>query len=211
MTEAARLWSLGAGPGSTAYEVFDAARRRLNRRLAAYLARAMTGCWSATPRCLEAGSGPGYCSRLLAQRHVDLRASLLDLDAEPLRLMPAGGPRAVQGDLYRMPFRDGAFDLVFNFSTMEHLDAFGTAFAEIVRITRPGGKIFVGVPARHSPFLPAAFLPESHPVAVWIGRLYDERQLREACARPDVVVEDRRRYFFGCFVGLLLRRRGTVA
>lgn len=207
MTEAARLWSLGGGPGSTVYEVFDAARRRLNRRLATYLVRAMQGCWSATPRSLEAGSGPGYCSRLLAQGPSGVRASLLDFEAEPLRLVPAGGPRAVQGDLYHMPFRDGTFDLVFNSSTMEHLDGFGAAFAEIVRITRPGGKVFIGVPARHSPFLPAALLPDRHPIAVWIGRLYDERRLREACAHPDVIVEDRRRYFFGCFVGLLLRRR----
>jgi SAM-dependent methyltransferase len=202
------LWSFGGGPGTAAYACFDAARNRLNVRLAAYLDRRMAGAWSPRPRTLEAGSGPGRCSSLLAGRRRGLTATLLDFDPAPLRLATArdGDLRAVRADLGRMPFADGAFDLVFNSSTMEHLDDFGGALAEMARVTRPGGRVFVGVPYRFGPFLPFVLLPPGSAAAVWMGRLYGRAALEAACADKGLAVEECRRYFFGCFIGLLMRR-----
>lgn len=45
-----------------------------------------------------------------------------------------------------MPFPDNYFDIVFNDGVLEHLQNFKKAFGEMVRITKPGGKIIVAVP-----------------------------------------------------------------
>ena len=200
------LWSLGGGPGSASYEVFDTARRRLNRRLAAYLHRRMAGRWTALPRSLEAGSGPGYCSSVLVDLKPDVHATLLDLDREPLSLAHERDARLgrVEGDLYTLPFPDQSFDLVFNSSTMEHLGSFALALAEMIRVTRDGGTIFVGVPYKYGPFAPFTWLPVTHGVSVWMGTLFTQADLRAACRAPGVVVEDSVRYFFGCFIGLFM-------
>jgi SAM-dependent methyltransferase len=208
-TPPARLWSWGAGPGSLSYAAFDAARRGLDRRLGAYLLQRMTGAWSATPRTLEAGSGPGYCSSVLAALMPALQPVVLDVDREPLAIAAARDRRVapVGGDLYRLPFADGTFDLVFNSSTMEHLDAFGPALAEMVRVTRAGGRLFVGVPHKFGPFLPCALVPSGHPVSVWMGKLFGRAELVAACRAAGAVVEEAHRYFFGCFIGLLLSKK----
>jgi len=168
----------------------------------------MAGRWTERPRSLEAGSGPGYCSSVLADLKPDVRVTLLDLDREPLVLARERDARLVdvEGDLYRMPFLDQSFDLVFNSSTMEHLGSFASALGEMVRVTRPGGGIFVGVPYRFGPFVPFTVLPETHRVSVWMGTLFTHADLRAACQAPGLVVEDSVRYFFGCFIGLFMIR-----
>lgn len=201
----ASLWSFGGGPGSWSYRVFDAMRTRLDLRLAGWLRRRLAG--GGPFRTLEAGSGPGSCSSQLAGM-AGVRATVLDWDPEPLGLARRRDPglAAVRGDLYALPFPDGAFDLVFSSSTMEHLDDFGQALAEMARVTRPAGLVFVGVPYRWGPFLPFNALPDRHPVAAWMGRLYSRAALRRVCATAGLREETTHLYFFGCFVGLLLVR-----
>jgi SAM-dependent methyltransferase len=63
------------------------------------------------------------------------------------------------------PSPNDAFDLVFNSSTMEHLDSFDRAFRELVRVAKPGGKIFVSVPYKYGPFLPFNLVSTAHPAA----------------------------------------------
>jgi SAM-dependent methyltransferase len=137
-----------------------------------------------------------------------VRATALDWDPEPLALARRRDPglAAGRGDLYALPFPDGAFDLVFSSSTMEHLDDFGRALAEMARVTRPTGLVFVGVPYRWGPFLPFNAVPGRHPVAAWMGRLYSRAALRRGCATAGLREEATHLYFFGCFVGLLLVR-----
>lgn len=206
--KATASWSLGGGPGSAVYRTYDLARNRLNVRLARRLFRSLRAAPGAALATLEAGAGPGYCSSRLRAMGPHVRAVTLDLDPEALAVAAARDARLalVRGDLYALPFRSGAFDLVFNSSTMEHLDAFARALREMVRVTRPGGRIFVGVPYRYGPFAPFALLPRAHPVAVWIGELFGARALREACAVEGVSVEATHRYFFGCFIGVTLVR-----
>jgi SAM-dependent methyltransferase len=204
-----KLWSIAGGPESLAYRAFDTLRGFVNRTLSTYLYAGAPTAGARPLRILEAGSGPGYCSSLLAARGPVVEATILDLDADALRLAAArrDGVRIVQGDLYRLPFADHAFDLVFNSSTMEHLPAFDPALGEMVRVTRPGGRIFVGVPYKYGLFLPFNVMPARHPVSVWMGTLYSRDDLRRACDRADVVVTDWFYYFFGGFLGVLLARK----
>lgn len=203
------LWSIRGGPGSTAYRAYDALRGIVNRALARFLLGRLATSATRPLLTLEAGSGPGFCSSMLAARGDAVVATILDVDRQALDLAVAraDGVRAVQGDLYGMPFPDHAFDLVFSSSTMEHLDSFDRALAEMVRVTRPGGRIFVGVPYKYGLFLPFNLLPARHPVSVWMGRLYSRRDLSQACRRADLVETARLFYFFRGFVGVFLARK----
>lgn len=61
-----------------------------------------------------------------------------------------------------LPFADGAFDLTFSHEVLEHVTDDRAVLAEMVRVTRPGGRIVLFVPNRLYPF-------ETHGV-FWRGR-----------------------------------------
>jgi SAM-dependent methyltransferase len=56
------------------------------------------------------------------------------------------GLKAVRGDACKLPFADRSVDLVLAFDVLEHLDD-GPALREICRVLRPGGRLWVAVPA----------------------------------------------------------------
>jgi SAM-dependent methyltransferase len=62
----------------------------------------------------------------------------------------------------RLPFATVSFDVVFSHEVLEHVDDDRACVAEMVRVTRPGGRIVVFVPNRLYPF-------ETHGV-FWRGR-----------------------------------------
>jgi SAM-dependent methyltransferase len=73
--------------------------------------------------------------------------------AVPLEYGPDGaeiarerGLKAVRGDACYLPFSDRSVDLVLAFDVLEHLDD-GPALSEIHRVLRPGGRLWVAVPA----------------------------------------------------------------
>lgn len=80
------------------------------------------------------------------------RGNALLEDGEPLRL--------VRGDIRELPFASGSFDLVYTMGTIEHIDEYRLAVAEIERVLRPGGTALIGVPHRWDPFL--------RPLLVWL-------------------------------------------
>lgn len=104
---------------------------------------------------LEAGSGFGVTSLLVGE---SANRAVLDLEPTALRLSRAlfsrNGQKALfaAGDIFHLPFRDGAFDVVFNGGVLEHFDFAGrrAALAEMARVTRPGGKIIAAVPNHYS-------------------------------------------------------------
>jgi len=54
----------------------------------------------------------------------------------------------VVGDAHRLPFRNGIFDCVFAFNVFEHLENPRLAAAEILRVLKKGGSLFI-----HTAFL----------------------------------------------------------
>ncbi len=63
-----------------------------------------------------------------------------------------GGVLLVCGDAEALPFRDGAFDLVFHQGVMEHFRNPDPMTAECVRVLAPGGKLLVDVPQALHPY-----------------------------------------------------------
>ena len=53
----------------------------------------------------------------------------------------------VQGSVYKLPFEDNSFDLIFCSEVLEHLDDYHLALDEIHRVLKPGGKFLPSVPS----------------------------------------------------------------
>ena len=53
----------------------------------------------------------------------------------------------VQGSVYKLPFEDNSFDLIFCSEVLEHLDNYHLALDEIHRVLKPGGKFLPSVPS----------------------------------------------------------------
>jgi SAM-dependent methyltransferase len=110
---------------------------------------------------LDAGCGEGrHCFGALAR---GARVVGVDLDLGSLR-KAAGALRHVaksqrslgamlQGDAFRLPFRDGTFDRVICAEVMEHVHDYPAAARELARVTKPGGRIAVTIPTATSELL----------------------------------------------------------
>lgn len=62
---------------------------------------------------------------------------------------------------YKIPFADGFFDFVFSTSTMEHVQDYHLALAEIARVLKPGGVCLLTFPARYRLIEPHIYVPLS--------------------------------------------------
>lgn len=62
-------------------------------------------------------------------------------------ISPGPGVQVVFDDPYRMPFDDRSMDVVISGQMLEHCEFFWLAFSEMVRVTKPGGYIFLIAPS----------------------------------------------------------------
>jgi SAM-dependent methyltransferase len=100
-----------------------------------------------TQNALEVGCGTGHFTRWLSEQ--ELRTIGLDLSAAMLvQAQALNGVLLVRGDARRLPFADGAFDLVAFITTLEFLERPQEALAEALRVARQG--LLLGVLNRWS-------------------------------------------------------------
>jgi SAM-dependent methyltransferase len=79
--------------------------------------------------------------------------------------LAAGHPhRLVRADIRELPFAEGSFDAVYTMGTIEHIDEYAQAIAEVRRVLRPGGRAIIGVPHKWNLFL--------RPALVWVLDLF---------------------------------------
>ena len=100
---------------------------------------------------VDAGIGPGHIPMRFVTNNpaplflgIDMSMPMLqkakkNLENEGL----SGNVHLVCADINRLPFRDGAIDLVTSHSTMHHLNDIHPALNEIIRVTRKGGRFIV--------------------------------------------------------------------
>jgi SAM-dependent methyltransferase len=114
----------------------------------------------------------------------------IDLATSTARLaLPQSGLRVLAADVRRLPFRDGAFDLVVSLSTLDHFqvaDDIANALRELRRVLGPGGILALTLDNLSNPYirlrnsLPWPLLFGSGLVPYFIGVSLTRRQLQEA-------------------------------
>ena len=97
-------------------------------------------------RVLDAGTGAGALALGLAP----LVGEVVGCDIVPELLAEArklasglANVSFVEGDIYALPFEAGDFDIVGTIRTLHHLEHPERAFTELVRVTRPNGRLLV--------------------------------------------------------------------
>jgi SAM-dependent methyltransferase len=98
-------------------------------------------------RVLDAGCGTGALLDRLAERP-DVELFGLDFSGQALAYThQRGHTRLVQGDLTRLPFPDGTFDVITALDVVEHIEEDERALREVNRVLRPEGVLLMSVPA----------------------------------------------------------------
>lgn len=90
-------------------------------------------------RVLEVGCGTG----LILQRVAAVASSAKGIDISPGMLAKARerGLDVFEGVATKLPFDDGAFDLVYSFKVLAHVPEIREALAEMSRVCAPGGVV----------------------------------------------------------------------
>ena len=119
-------------------------------------------------RALDVGCGPGGNSAVL--RDLGWQVAALDHSPDAAEMAHARGLPALRADARQLPFRDAAFDLVLSTDAWEHIEEDDLVAAEAHRVLRPGGHLFVMVPAGMD-------LWSGHDLALGHVRRYERDQL----------------------------------
>lgn len=93
-------------------------------------------------RVLEIGCGTGLILERIARAGAE-RAIGIDLSPSMLAHASRRGLQVVRASATALPFEDASFDVVCSFKVLAHVPEIELALAEAVRVTRPGGHLFL--------------------------------------------------------------------
>jgi len=151
-------------------------------------------------RLLDLGSGAGRHAFEAGRRGAQVVA--LDLDRAELQRVTAVAAAMAEtgelqvpasiitsvGDATRMPFPDGAFDIVIASEVMEHIPADEIAIREVTRVLRPGGVAAVTVPAWLPERICWLLSDDYHNVQGGHIRIFTRYELETKLARAGLIV-----------------------
>jgi SAM-dependent methyltransferase len=163
---------------------------------------------------VDVGGGGGWFTSAFRARGA--HCYLFEPDRAELQARNAASAGAVLADGYWLPVRDGSVDVAFSSNVLEHVPDPMGLIEEMIRVTRPGGLVYLSYTNWYSPW-------GGHEMSPWhyLGPRYAERRyirrrrrqpkhecgvnlfpvhvgpvLRALRARPDVqIVEARPRYY----------------
>lgn len=118
---------------------------------------------------LDVGGGPGYFRR--AFEGAGARYYALDADVGELSGAGEIAPGTVIGSGMELPFRDASLDLCYSSNVLEHVPDPWRMADEMVRVTRPGGTVFLSYTVWYGPW-------GGHETAPWhfLGGRYARRR-----------------------------------
>lgn len=180
----------------------------MNRRLVNLLTQSMDP--AAKPwRVAEVACGSGFAAHLLAQNSDVVLSLAADINLEDFRQAGISEFKArfVLMDLFNPGMEQEAFDLVWNSSSVEELDRPLDAVQCMAWLTKPGGRVFVGVPYRYGIAGFLRWMPNSR-LRKWLGRVYDRGSLRTLLESAGLVVHKEVTYLGGTFLGMLATKQG---
>jgi ubiquinone/menaquinone biosynthesis C-methylase UbiE len=138
---------------------------------------------------LEIGAGTGYFTLNMLRSGLIGEATCSDISPGMLSRLRANARRlrldvrTEPADAERLPFPDGAFDLVLGHAVLHHIPDLPRAFAEFERVLAPGGTVlFAGEPSRYGDRL--AGVPK------WAAGTVAPLWRRAIGARPAPAAED---------------------
>jgi SAM-dependent methyltransferase len=99
---------------------------------------------------LDVGGGPGYFSE--AFRAAGARYLGVDPDVGELSARGNPGPGMIRASGTALPVRTGSVDVCYSSNVLEHVVEPAAMLAEMVRVTRPGGTVFVSFTPWFSPW-----------------------------------------------------------
>jgi ubiquinone/menaquinone biosynthesis C-methylase UbiE len=139
-------------------------------------------------RILEVGCATGLTTRILLERFPGATIIAIDVDADAIasakRRVTDSRVTFAVADATRLPYQNGAFDLVIELNSFHHVAQWRDAVAECARVTAPGGSF--------------AAMDENVGAWGWLFRLFD---------RPASTFSSREFVAVGHTLGLHLKGR----
>jgi len=203
-------WQFIGGVNARTYRMFDRLRCGVNRRLVRYLGSHLPTSPEKPFFVLESGSGPAFATSLFTDHREVRRAVCLDIDETALQEAKRRDPRclAVVGDMCNLPFRSNCFALIFNSSTVEHLESPRDAIREMARVCRNDGRVFVGVPYLFGPLIFQPLIRRTV-IGEWLGPVFSRRRLARLLASEGLRPIESIRYFLRFFIGTVATKGDT--
>jgi 2-polyprenyl-3-methyl-5-hydroxy-6-metoxy-1,4-benzoquinol methylase len=140
----------------------------------------------------DIGAGCGHLVELLLREHPQWRAEALDKSAAATaystRSLRAHGfsdrAHSTTGDLLKLPFEAGQFDVVIAAEVLEHTTDADGAARELVRVLKPGGLLLISLPIDLDIKMhPVVFESEEH-ILTFFGK-QPLKLLERDLVRPD--------------------------
>jgi len=134
-------------------------------------------CALAGRTVLDVGGGAGYFADAVREQGAGYH--LVEPDQGELSARGEVPSGAVVGDGYWLPFRDDAVDVCFSSNVLEHVPDPGGFLDELVRVTRPGGIVYVSFTNWYSPW-------GGHETSPWhyLGGEYAARRYTRRHGKP---------------------------
>jgi ubiquinone/menaquinone biosynthesis C-methylase UbiE len=103
---------------------------------------------------LEFACGVGTFTKFIQQSSRNYQTTGIDISSNALAKGVESIPGAsfIKADVGNLPFKNSSFDMLCGFDILEHVADIETVFAEISRVTKPGGVIHFHVPCEGQKF-----------------------------------------------------------
>lgn len=147
------FYTEGAGGGVHGYANYDEKKEVLDRYFRdkfRHIESANRRSLSTKPKLLDIGCALGFFLEVGKKAGWDTVG--VDMSRYAIKRLKEKGIKGIVGTVFTAKFPDNSFDVVTCFQVLEHLIDPIVFLAEVRRILKPGGQVFLTTPDRNAPF-----------------------------------------------------------